>query len=93
MHEKAVAIAMVLLVVGVGIISIIDMSGQTTGGAVVQSKQCCCEIDHYDYYGNLDGKEVYPIQIRARNLQNCQAYCDRHLGNVRFRAISSAYPC
>ena len=92
MNEKAVGIVMLVLVLGVGITSIIGMSSQTTGDASLARKQCCCEIDHYDYYGNPTGKEVSP-PIRANNLDNCNLYCDRHFGHPTFRDITSAYPC
>ena len=92
MNEKTLGIVIVTLVLAAGIIGIVNISKDATGAAATGRKQCCCEIDHYDFYGSQVGKEIHG-PIRANNIDNCEVYCDRHLGNSKRRDIALAYPC
>ena len=95
MNEKTLMLTTLLAILAVGTIGFIGMSSQTTGDATMARKQCCCEIDHYDFYGNPVGREIFP-PIRAKNLDNCELYCARHFEHIkgtRKRDIVTSVPC
>ena len=79
MSEK-IAFGIVAAVLAVSIIGVVQFNDETTGAALLERAQCCCELTRYDFYGQAIGTEVHPVRPKSRATlteAGCEVQCDR----------------
>jgi len=92
MDDKTVLLSSVFIVLIVGALCLVGLSSSGAGDAVLGRRQCCCEVDHYDVYGNKIPGQVFPA-VRVKNTENCDVYCHAHFGNLKYRDVVSSVAC